>query len=279
MAFQPQFLKALVFALFIAIPHLSVAAPIRERKDKNDPLVAEMKFVRVPKGTFWMGGGRHEPPKKQVTIKEDFEIAAFTVTQEQWQTIMGNNPSHFSRKGGGKDKVKDIGEADLRRFPVEEVSWEDVQKFLKKLNEIQKGKGWLYRLPTEAEWEYACRNAATTKEDCSFDFYLDQPANNLSSFQANFNGSFPERGGVKGPYLGRTTKVGSYPPNKLGLYDMHGNIYQWCSDLWDGRRVVRGASWNLNAYDCRAGERRRVGPDNVLRGILGIRLVRTSVGN
>ena len=116
MAFQPQFLKALVFALFIAIPHLSVAAPIRERKDKNDPLVAEMKFVRVPKGTFWMGGGRHEPPKKQVTIKEDFEIAAFTVTQEQWQTIMGNNPSHFSRKGGGKDKVKDIGEADLRRL-------------------------------------------------------------------------------------------------------------------------------------------------------------------
>jgi formylglycine-generating enzyme required for sulfatase activity len=154
-----------------------------------------------------------------------------------------------------------------------------VQAFLKQLNEMQKGKGWLYRLPSEAEWEYACRNASTSKEDCSFDFYLDKPTNDLSSDQANFNGDFPAGNGKKGPKLGRPTKVGSYQPNKLGLYDMHGNVYQWCSDLWEAngtKRVVRGGSWNLNAWDIRAAERRTCGPTlpDYLHGFLGVRIVR-----
>jgi formylglycine-generating enzyme required for sulfatase activity len=276
---QQLIANALILALLAALPLLG-AAPRPGDQDKDDPLITAMKFVKVPRGTFWMGGGSSEPPTKQVEIKEDFELAAYIVTQEQWQAVMGRNPSHFSRHGAGKDKVTDIGDADLKKFPVEQVSWDDVQEFLRKLNEVQKGKGWLYRLPSEAEWEYACRNAATTKEECSFDFYFDKPTNDLSSLQANFNGNFPAGAAAKGPSLGRPTKVGSYAPNKLGLYDMHGNVYQWCSDLWDAKsskRVVRGASWNLNAWDCRAAERRWCGPAlrDDFHGFLGVRLART----
>jgi formylglycine-generating enzyme required for sulfatase activity len=257
------------------------SAPLRGPIVKKD-LISAMKFVKVPKGTFWMGGGSDENDnrnRKKVEIKEDFELAAFTVTQQQWQAVMGKNPSYFSRTGGGKDKVKETPDEDLKRFPVEQVSWDDVQAFLKKLNEMQKGKGWQYRLPSEAEWEYACRNAATTKEECSFDFYFQKPTNDLSSRQANFNGNYPAGQAEKGPSLGRPAKVGSYSPNKLGLYDMHGNVYQWCSDFWDekgSRRVVRGCSWNLNAYNCRAAERRGSAPTlhKDFFGYLGVRLVR-----
>jgi formylglycine-generating enzyme required for sulfatase activity len=205
-----------------------------------------------------MGWDSEKKQSKQVEIKEDFELAAYTVTQEQWQAVMENNPSWFARQGGGKDAVKDISDADLKRYPVERVSWNEVQDFLKKLNEQQKGKGWLYRLPTEAEWEYACRNAVTTKEDCSFDFYFDKPTNDLSSKQANFDGRVPAGMADKGPYLQRLTKVGSYAPNKLGLYDMHGNIWQWCADLYDGTgqtRVIRGGSWVELGRSCRAALR------------------------
>ena len=207
-----------------------------------------MKFVPLPKATFYMGWNGKKGSAKKTEIKEDFEIAIHTVTQGQWQEVMGKNPSCFSRDGEGKDKVKDIKDEDLKHFPVERVSWDDAQEFIKKLNEKEKGKGYQYRLPSEAEWEYACRGGATSEEECSYHFYFAKPTNDLSSKQANFNGDFPFGKADKGPYLDRTTKVGSYAPNKLGLYDMHGNVWQWCEDLLGkrglgpggpGRRLVR----------------------------------------
>jgi formylglycine-generating enzyme required for sulfatase activity len=112
-------------------------------KDKEDPLIADMKFVKVPKGTFWMSkDGKNA--QVQVTIAKDFELAAYTVTQEQWETVMGKNPSYFSRKGEFKDKVKDIADADLKRFPVENVSWNDVQEFLTKNGNVYQWCSDLY---------------------------------------------------------------------------------------------------------------------------------------
>jgi formylglycine-generating enzyme required for sulfatase activity len=261
---------------FVLAPALPLLGAQGGGKDKEDPLIAAMKFVKVPKGTFWMSKDEKNA-QAQVTIAKDFELAAYTVTQEQWEAVMGNNPGLFSRQGYFKDKVKDIADADLKRFPVENVSWNDVQEFLTKLNEQQKGKGWQYRLPSEAEWEYACRNASTTKEECSFDFYFDKPTNDLSSKQANFQGGFPAGKGEKSPDLGRPTKVGSYAPNKLGLYDMNGNVYQRCSDLYDGAkgsdRVVRGGSWVSDGRDCRAATRGGAAPTG-RNGAVGFRLAR-----
>ena len=251
----------------------AVGAPAPKRGPKDGPL--GMKFVRLPKGTFFMGGGGGKAGEK-TEIKENFEIAVHDVTQEQWQEVMGKNPSYFSRDDNGKDKVKDIKDEDLKQFPVESVSWEDAQEFIKKLNEKEKGRGYRYRLPSEAEWEYACRGGATSEEECSYHFYFDKPTNDLSSKQANFNGEHPLGKGEKGPYLGRPTKVGSYAPNKLGLYDMHGNVWQWCVDLREAGapgRVFRGGGWSFGGGSCRAAVRDWGAPGD-RENYLGFRLAR-----
>ena len=116
-----------------------------------------MEFVIVPKGKSWLGGGKDKLGDKEVEIPADFYLGKYEVTQEEWEKVMGENPSHFSRNGGGKDAVKDIPDADLKRFPVENVSWDQCQVFVAKLNKREKETGWVYRLPKEAEWEYACR--------------------------------------------------------------------------------------------------------------------------
>jgi formylglycine-generating enzyme required for sulfatase activity len=240
-----------------------------------------MKFVPLSKGTFYMGWNGQKGSARKTEIKEDFEIAIHTVTQGQWLEVKGTfivrkgvkttiggvtqeqwleamRTCYFSRGNRGKDDVKDIKDEDLKQFPVEGVSWLDAQEFIKKLNEKEKGRGYLYRLPSESEWEYACRGGATSEEDCSYNFYFDKPTNDLSSKQANFYGD-PFGKGERGPSLGRPTKVGSYAPNKLGLYDMHGNVWQWCEDPWvggaDNIRVVRGGSWHDGAGGCRAAYR------------------------
>jgi formylglycine-generating enzyme required for sulfatase activity len=260
------FASCLVVALTGAWAVVGAPAP-EPVKAKDGPLGT--KFVSLPKGTFYMGWDGTPGSARKTAIKEDFEIAIHTVTQGQWQELMGNNPSFFSRHGEGKDKVKGIKDEDLKQFPVEMVSWDDAQEFIKKLNEKEKGKGYQYRLPSEAEWEYVCRCGATTEEECSYHFYLDKPTNDLSSEQANFNG------GPKGPYLGRTSRVDAYPANKLGLCDMHGNVWQWCADAEGSGRVNRGGSWYSIGGSWQAANRRRILPDR--NNLIGFRLARVSV--
>jgi formylglycine-generating enzyme required for sulfatase activity len=223
-----------------------------------------MTFVQIPKGTFWMGGGGGKPGSKQVEIAADFYLGVYPITQGEWQGLMGDNPSWFCRDGLASDTVQDVSNADLKRFPVEMVSWEDAKAFIDKLNARERGTGWLYRLPTEAEWEYACRGGASSPEACAYHFYLDQPTNSLSSLDANFDGSHPDGKAAKGPCLKRTTKVGSYKANSLGLYDMHGNVWEWCEDLYESgasARVLRGGSWNYNGRSCRSASRGTQVPD------------------
>ena len=150
-----------------------------------------MTFVCMPKGTFYLSPFWWPPSGYLKQNMGEYEIAVHDVTQGQWQAVMGNNPSHFSRTGGGQNAVKDISDYELKLFPVENVSWNDAQAFINKLNEKERDRGYAYRLPSVAESEYACKAGATTQEECSYHFYLDKPTNDLSSEQANFNGNFP----------------------------------------------------------------------------------------
>jgi formylglycine-generating enzyme required for sulfatase activity len=249
----------------------SPADAVRERDDS-----VLMTFVRLPKGTFYMGWDDKPGSVKKTEIKEDFEIAVHDVTQGQWEAIMGNNSSWFSRKGKGRNSILDISDEELKLFPVEMVSWDDVQAFLQKLNEKERGRGYLYCLPTEAEWEYACRGGATSLEECSHHFYLDGPTNDLSSEQANFNGDYPFGKAPKGPWLERPTRVGAYPSNKLGLCDMHGNVWQWTDTAVGSVRVGRGGCWNFDGTCCRAAYRYGLAPSGRNR-LLGFRLARVPV--
>ena len=241
--------------------------------ERDDSIL--MTFVRLPKGTFYMGW---DGVKKGVKteIKEDVEIAVHAVTQGQWQAVMGENPSHFSRMGRGRNDVLDVSDEELKLFPVQSVSWVDAEEFIQKLNERERGRGYLYRLPSGTEWEYACRGGATSEEECSHHFYFEKPTNVLSASHANFNGSFPFGTTVAGPYLQRTTRVGAYPTNKLGLCDMHGNVSQWCADGGSSARVIRGGCWASAGADCRASVSKRMHP-TLQYNIAGFRLARVPV--
>ena len=182
------------------------------------------------------------------------------VTQEQWQAIIGNNPSRFK------------GEKNL---PVDTVSWDDCQEFIKKLRAKDMKP---YRLPTEAEWEYACR-AGTITPFCF--------GETISTDQANYCGEGVYGKGKKGKFRRKTTPVGSFAANAFGLYDMHGNVWQWCQD-WLGDypqnevadpqgpeagqyRVWRGGSWIVDPEDCRSALRNGNEPGNRSH-VIGFRL-------
>ncbi len=241
-----------------------------------------LTFVPLPRGTFYMGWNGAKESARKTAITEDFEIAVHDVTQGQWEAVMGKNPSHFSRFGGGASQIRDISDEELKLFPVESVSWDDAQEFIKKLNERGKkrGSGHMYRLPTEAEWEYSCRGGAVSETDCSYHFYFDKPTNDLSSDQANFAGNHPFGNAPKGQYLQRTTRVGAYPPNKLGLCDVHGNVWQWCADLYDPKkdsvRAGRGGSWCDDGSHCRPSFR-GWNPSSHRSNLIGFRLARVPV--
>jgi formylglycine-generating enzyme required for sulfatase activity len=216
-------------------------------------------------------------------MSRSFYIAAHPVTQGQWKRLMdGQNPSWFSRGGKYADKVWAIPDAELDVFPVENVSWQDVQAFLKRLSQAEPpDTGWAYRLPTEDEWEYAARSpvpsgAAEAKAHCGYIFYTPRPTNSLSSLEANFDGGHPTGSAAKGPYLQRTSKVGSYPPNGLGLYDMHGNVWEWTQAAAGGQGAVRGGSWFHVGSFCAAVVPPGYMPDSSIHSF-GLRLARAPV--
>ncbi len=225
----------------------------------------ERNMVQIRGGTFMMGSPTSEPDRNsdetqhQVTLS-DFKIGKYEVTQAQWVAVMGSNPSNFK----GCDKC-----------PVESVSWKDIEIFLQKLNTMT---GKQYRLPTEAEWEYACRAGTTTP------FHT---GDNLTTNQANYHGDYPYNGNSKGQNRQKTTPVGSFAPNAWGLYDMHGNVWEWCSDLYGdypngaltnpkgpergSLRMLRGGSWGGRAQDSRSAIRNPYTPTLQLNYI-GFRL-------
>jgi len=238
-----------------------------------------MKLVLIPAGMFTMGS----PPAEQnrdadesphhVEISRPFFMGVYEVTQEEYEKVMGANPSHF----------KNVPGQDTRSFPVETVSWDNAVEFCRKLSERleERQAGRTYRLPTEAEWEYSCRAGTSTP------FHYGA---SLSSEQANFNGGSPYGGAAKGRFLRQTTTVGSYQPNAFGLFDMHGNVWEWCADWYDDKyyqqslrqnpqgpqtgtaRVLRGGSWQDYGWNCRAASRELDGPEG-RRNYLGFRVV------
>jgi formylglycine-generating enzyme required for sulfatase activity len=208
----------------------------------------EMKFAWVPPGESWLRGGGGNPGTKPFTLKEGLWCGIYPVTQAEWQALMGNNPSHFK---------------DHPRYPVEQVSWNDVQKFIDKLNQRTRDGGLEYRLPNDEEWEYICRGGPLTKDQSKYYFYFAKsktdltpaPSNNLSSTQANFNGKYPAGCAPEGPYLQEPSDVDSYVPNPLGIYDLHGNVWQWTASVGDeggSSRLLRGGSWYCHGKFCTA---------------------------
>jgi formylglycine-generating enzyme required for sulfatase activity len=231
-----------------------------------------MRLVLIPKGEFWMGSPSNEPNRfddeqqHEVEITQPFYMAAYEVTQEEYERVMGTNPSHFRQVPG----------QNTRRYPVENVSWEEAVAFCRKLSELpaERYAGRAYRLPTEAEWEYACRGGTTDPGP----FFFRGPSRTLSSGQANFDGNHFYGDAPKGRYLKRPVPVDDqeFEPNGFGLYHIHGNVWEWCQDWYgpydlnngqdprgpqDGdRRVLRGGSWLGIAKLCRAAHRYREQP-------------------
>jgi formylglycine-generating enzyme required for sulfatase activity len=237
----------------------SLKKEVEEKEDLGKDVKLEM--VLIPAGKFKMGspasekGRRDNETQHEVTLTKPFYMGKYEVTQEQWEAVMGDNPSSSKTKGA--------------KLPVTDVSWNDCQDFIKKLNASTKGG---YRLPTEAEWEYACRAGTSTAYS-----YGD----NLSMSDANTHGA-----SIKA--------VGSYKPNAFGLYDMHGNVWEWCED-WYGaysagavtdprtdprglapakRRVLRGGSFYVVESYARSSARNDFTPTVRGNGV-GFRLART----
>lgn len=227
----------------------------------------KMKLVFIPPGEFEMGSPTtekdHQSDEKlhKVRLIKGFYMGVYEVTQWEYEQVMGKNPSYFSISGAGKASVQ--GLHTTSQFPVENVSWEEAAEFCKKLSATD---GRTYRLPTEAEWEYACR--AKTKTVFHF-------GDVLNGNEANCNGKGPYGTNMKGKYLEKPTAVGSYSPNAFGLHDMHGNVWEWCYDWYQDDatdeidpngpsigvdRVIRGGSWLNNATHCRAANRYQDAP-------------------
>ena len=224
-----------------------------------------LEMMEIPAGEFFMGSpaDNNESPQHRVHVKSCF-MGKFVVTQAQYQEIMGKNPSRF--KG--------------EKRPVERVNWNDATEFCQKLTEKT---GRTYRLPSEAEWEYACRAKTTTP------FHFGET---ITTDLANYDGTTcTNDDALKVQYRGQTIEVGSFSPNAFGLYNMHGNVWEWCQDTWhenyngapsDGSawidnnpyRVLRGGSWSNYLYLCYSAYRKNYGwaGHNIASNNVGFRI-------
>ncbi len=242
--------KLLGQQLKIEVNEPNLPEPETFAEDLGNGITLEM--VKIPGGSFMMGSPDteldrqpRESPQHLVTVPS-FLMGKFAITQAQYEAVMGNNPANF--KGANR--------------PVEQVTWNDAVEFCRKLSEQT---GHTYRLPSEAEWEYACRAGTTTA------FYFGET---ITTDLANYDGNYTYGKGVKGIYREQTTEVGAFPPNSFGLHDMHGNVWEWCADCWHDnyegaptdssawitggnskRRVRRGGSWDSNPRLCRSASR------------------------
>ncbi len=245
------------------------AAPPPAQKNKlhlYDATIEKIKtttgidFIAIPAGCFLMGSPTTEKERAEeeyqhkVCLTKNFLIGKYEITQAQWEAVMGNNPSHFKECGA--------------KCPVESISWEDVQIYLKKLHDKT---GFQFRLPTEAEWEYATRAGTTT----AFSF-----GDNINTSQVNYDGDYPYKGNIIGLDRKQPVPVGSLPANPWGLHEVHGNVWEFVQD-WhkvdyyktspmnnpkgpaEGSfRIRRGGSWRFDAKFCRSAFRGRFRPDS-----------------
>jgi formylglycine-generating enzyme required for sulfatase activity len=230
----------------------------------SEPLSDEvgLDMVQIPGGTFLMGSPKDEldnyedeQPQHSVTVPSFF-MGRYPITQAQWRLVAGYPEVERELK-------PDASEFKGENRPVEQVSWQDAVEFCQRLS-VQTSRS--YRLPSEAEWEYACRAGTQTP------FHFGET---LTDELANYNATKVYGRGVEGEYRGETTEVGQFPPNNFGLHDMHGNVWEWCQDDWhndyegapeDGsawvdddsknkEKVLRGGSWDNNPRYCRCAIR------------------------
>ena len=258
-------------------PPVRTDAPSFEGANAGDEReIAGVRFSWCPAGTFTMGSPPSEPERRSgenqtaVTLTKGFWMAKYEATQGNWKRVVGALPGPWTAE---------LPEGD--NLPVGNVNFLEAEEFCRKLTELgrQSGRlpeGWEFRLPTEAQWEYAARAGTTTATAFG---------DSLSSYQANFKGA-SYNGAEQGPALGHAAPVGSYPPNAWGLHDMHGNIFEWCRDwyhhvqpggadpdLHDAAdtatrsefgvisRSRRGGCWVDDGWPCRSAFRLRFEPE------------------
>jgi formylglycine-generating enzyme required for sulfatase activity len=268
------------------------ASPASDRQINNS---IGMKLALIPAGKFLMGVAKDvrtdmiHVREHEVILTKPYYMGVCEVTQEEYEKVMGKSPSKFSATGERKERVEGLNTC---RFPVENITWDEAVELCEKLSELpdEKRQHCKYRLPTEAEWEHTCRGGAPPDKQTNFHYGM-----RINSRQENFNGELPGPFGEAGPNLKRPTTVGSYKPNAFGLYEMHGNVAEWCADYYPTEmelygsaaakkgpivekkyaqvslpdRVIKGGDWMWGADFCLSGAH-RAGQKN---GITGLRVV------